>query len=122
MGIWDYWVFFWDRFPSAYHNVHTLGKDIRYYHSANAKYLRVESEACDTASFRSLKNWLGYRLMDDRMQDEKALIRKFLACFYGTARRARSATGTTSSTSVRPAPGWTRRSSNGRRISSAAPR
>ena len=85
LGIWDYWVFFWDKFPSAYHNVHTLGKDIRYYHAANAKYLRVESEACDTASFRSLKNWLGYRLMDDRNLDEEALVRKFLACFYGAA-------------------------------------
>jgi len=85
LSIWDYWVFYWDRFPSAYHNVHTLGKDIRFYHAANAKYLRVENESCDTASFWSLKNWLGYRLMDDRDQDEKKLVAKFLRCFYGAA-------------------------------------
>lgn len=85
MAIWDYWVFYWDAFPEPYHNVHHIKKDLEFYYRNGVRHIRVESENADTASFFSLKLWLGYQLMDDLTQDDQKLIAEFMRDFYGPA-------------------------------------
>ena len=85
LGIWDYWVFYWDTYPAPYHNVHQIKKDLMFYYKNGVRTLRIESEAADTANFFSLKYWLGYKLMDDITQDDKALINEFMNDYYGPA-------------------------------------
>lgn len=86
MCIWDYWVFYWDAFPAAYHNVHFIGRNIRfYYHKLGARVARFECEAAETASFHALKKYLAYKLMDDVTRDENEVIDDFLKGYYGPA-------------------------------------
>ena len=85
LAVWDYWIFYWDSFPSVYHNVGRIPKDIRYYRSKGVRSLRIESEAADTASFFALKNWLGFRMMDNAGADPDALLDSFFAHYYGAA-------------------------------------
>ena len=86
MCIWDYWVFYWDQFPAAYHNVHFIGPNIRfYYNKVGARLARFECEAAETASFHALKKYLAYKLMDDVTRDENSVIDDFLKGYYGPA-------------------------------------
>jgi len=85
MAIWDYWIFYWDCFPEPYHNVHHIKKDLEFYYRNGVRLLRIESEGSDTASFFSLKYWLGHQLMDDLTQDDQKLIAEFMRDFYGPA-------------------------------------
>ena len=85
IAVWDYWIFYWDRFPSVYHNIGRIPHDIRYYLSRGVKSLRIESEAANTASFFALKNWLGFRLMDDADADPERLVSRFFSYYYGAA-------------------------------------
>lgn len=85
LGIWDYWIFYWDVFPAPYHNVHQIKKDLEFYHKNGVRTLRIESEAADTSNFFALKYWLGYKLMDNINQDADALIAEFLNDYYGPA-------------------------------------
>ena len=85
LGVWDYWVFYWDTFPAPYHNVPFIKRNLKWYHDLGARMVRMESEQPNTASFRSLKEWLGYELMLDIDQDDTALICEFMTDFYGAA-------------------------------------
>jgi len=85
IGIWDYWIFYWDTYPAPYHNVHQIKKDLSFYYRNRARTMRIESEAPDTASFFVLKAWLGYKLMDDLSQDDTKLIDEFMKGYYGPA-------------------------------------
>ncbi|MBR4653528.1 MAG: DUF4838 domain-containing protein [Kiritimatiellae bacterium] len=85
LSVWDYWIFYWDSFPSVYHNIERIPRDIRYYKSRGVRSLRFESEAADTASFFALKNWLGFRMMDNTGDDPAALVESFFTHYYGAA-------------------------------------
>ena len=85
LGVWDYWIFYWDAFPAPYHNVHQIKKDLEFYYKNGVRTLRIESEAADTSNFFALKYWLAYQLMDDINQDADALIDEFMKDFYGPA-------------------------------------
>ena len=85
LGVWDYWVFYWDTFPAPYHNVPFIKRNLKWYHDLGVRLARMESEQPNTASFRSLKEWLGNELLLDIDQDDTALIREFMADFYGAA-------------------------------------
>ena len=85
LGVWDYWVFYWDTFPAPYHNVPFIKRNLKWYHDLGVRLVRMESEQPNTASFRSLKEWLGNELMLDIDQDDTALICEFMADFYGPA-------------------------------------
>ncbi len=85
LGVWDYWVFYWDTFPAPYHNVPFIKRNLKWYHDLGVRLVRMESEQPNTASFRSLKEWLGNELMLDIDQDDTALVREFMADFYGSA-------------------------------------
>ena len=85
LGSWDYWVFYWDTFPAPYHNVHFIKRNLKWYHDLGVRMAHMESEQPNTASFRSLKAWLGDELLLDIDQDDKLLIDDFLAGFYGAA-------------------------------------
>ena len=85
IGIWDYWVFFWDVYPAPYHNVHQIKKDLAFYHRNGARTMRIESHGGDTASFFTLKKWLGFKLMDDLNQSDAKLIDEFMKGYYGPA-------------------------------------
>ena len=85
LGIWDYWIFYWDTYPAPYHNVHQIKKDLMFYYKNGVRTLRIESEGADTTNFFALKYWLGYKLMDDITQDDKALIAEFMNDYYGPA-------------------------------------
>ncbi|MBR2508554.1 MAG: DUF4838 domain-containing protein [Lentisphaeria bacterium] len=85
LGIWDYWIFYWDAFPAPYHNVHQIKKDLDFYYKNDVRTMRIESEAADTSNFFALKYWLAYQLMDDINQDADALIDEFMNDFYGPA-------------------------------------
>ena len=85
LGVWDYWVFYWDSFPAPYHNVHLIKRNLKWYHDLGTRMVRMESEQPNTASFRSLKAWLGDELMLDIDQDDRELIAGFMSGFYGAA-------------------------------------
>ena len=55
LGIWDYWVFYWDTYPAPYHNVHQIKKDLMFYYTNGVRTLRIESEGADTTNFFALK-------------------------------------------------------------------
>lgn len=85
LGIWDYWIFYWDVFPAPYHNVHQIKKDLEFYHKNGVRTMRIESEGFDKVNFFNLKHWLGYKLMDDLNQDADALIAEYMNDYYGPA-------------------------------------
>ena len=85
LGSWDYWVFYWDTFPAPYHNVHFIRRNLKWYHDLGVRMAHIESEQPNTASFRSLKAWLGDELLLDIDQDDAPLIDDFLSGFYGAA-------------------------------------
>ena len=85
LSVWDYWIFYWDAFPAPYHNVHFIRRNLQWYHDIGVRAMRLESEAPNTASFRSLKAWLGDELLLDIEQDDKPMIDEFFADFYGAA-------------------------------------
>ncbi len=85
MSAWDYWIFYWDKYPAPYHNVHQIAKDIRFYYNNGFKFVRIESEDSEFANFFSLKVYLGYKLLYDVNADEKAIIDDFLKGYYGPA-------------------------------------
>ena len=85
LGIWDYWIFYWDVFPAPYHNIHQIKKDLAFYHRNKVRLLHIESEAADDSNFFNLKLWLGHKLMDNIDLDDKALIAEYLNDYYGPA-------------------------------------
>ena len=85
MSAWDYWIFYWDKYPAPYHNVHQIAKDIRFYYNNGFKFLRIESEDPAFANFFSLKLYLGYKMLYDVNSDENAIIDDFLKGYYGPA-------------------------------------
>ncbi|MBQ7651616.1 MAG: DUF4838 domain-containing protein [Victivallales bacterium] len=85
MAAWDYWIFYWDRFPAPYHNVHQIAKDIRFYYNNGFKFVRIESEDPAFANFFSLKVYLGYKMMYDVNSDENSIIDDFMKGYYGPA-------------------------------------
>ena len=85
LGIWDYWIFYWDAFPAPYHNVHQIKKDLTFYYRNKVRYMHIESEASDEAIFFNLKLWLGHKLLDNINLDDKALIAEYMQDYYGPA-------------------------------------
>lgn len=88
LAVWDYWVFYWDKYPAPYHNVHFIKKNLELYKTNHAKVILAESEASETASFFALKVWLGYKLMDDLSQSDNDLIARFMDGYYGPGAEA----------------------------------
>ncbi len=85
MCIWDYWVFYWDRYPAPYTMLDHLAKDLRDYKAIGVKYMQAESEAWESSNFFSLRQWLGYMMMFDLDEDEAALTKRFMDGFFGKA-------------------------------------
>lgn len=83
LAIWDYWIFFWDKYPAPYHNVHLIKQNLELFRKHHAKVVLAESEASETASFFALKYWLGYKLMNDLDQSDEELIAHFMNGYYG---------------------------------------
>ena len=85
LSVWDYSSFFWDAFPSVYHNVDKIARDLRFYKSLGTEYLWLETHGEATRTFHALSVYLLAKLADDISQDENRLTERFLTGFYGPA-------------------------------------
>ena len=85
LSIWDYSTFFWDAFPSVYHNIDKIARDLRFYRSLGTDYLWLEDSGEANRTFYALMVYLQAKLADDISQDENRLVERFLAGFYGPA-------------------------------------
>ncbi len=83
LGIWDYWIFFWDQYPAPYHNANLIKKNLQTYKDNHAIVIMAESENGETANFFAMKYWLGHKLMDDLSQSDTELIDRFIKGYYG---------------------------------------
>ena len=84
LSIWEYWIFYWDPYPTPYHNINHIKQNFELYKKLHVKMLFVESEAWESSIFFSLKHWLGYKLMDNLSQPDTELITRFMEGFYGS--------------------------------------
>ena len=82
--IWDY--------STNYHNFlysfpaeHTFAPNLRTYLDHGAKYMFMEGSSTHHCDFEELKAWLLAKLMWNPDQDEKALLDRFFAGYYGAA-------------------------------------
>lgn len=85
IGIWEYWIFYWDNYPAPYTMVAHMARDLRDYKAAGVRYMQAEAEAWESSNFFSLRLWLGYMLMFDLEQDEAALMKRFMDGYFGKA-------------------------------------
>ena len=85
LSVWDYSFFFWDAFPSVYHNVDKIARDLRFYKSLGTEYLWHETHGEEARTFYALSVYLLAKLADDISQDENRLTERFLTGFYGPA-------------------------------------
>ena len=82
--IWDY--------STNYHNFlysfpaeHTFAPNLRTYRANGVKYMFMEGSSTFHCDFEELKAWLLAKLMWNPEQDEKALLDRFFAGYYGAA-------------------------------------
>ena len=85
LSVWDYSGFFWDAFPSVYHNVDKIAGDLRFYRSLGTDYLWIGDNGAADRTFYALTVYLQAKLADDISQDENRLTERFLTGFYGPA-------------------------------------
>ena len=82
--VWDY--------STNYHNFlysfpaeHTFAPNLRTYRANGVKYMFMEGSSTFHCDFEELKAWLLAKLMWNPEQDEKALLDRFFAGYYGAA-------------------------------------
>ena len=84
LQIWDY--------STNYHNFqypfpveHTFAPNLRTYRRNGVKYMFMEGSSIYHCDFEALKTWLLAKLMWNPDQDEKTLLDRFFAGYYGAA-------------------------------------
>ena len=82
--VWDY--------STNYHNFlysfpaeHTFAPNLRTYRANGVKYMYMEGSGAFHCDFEELKAWLLAKVMWNPEQDEKALLDRFFAGYYGAA-------------------------------------
>lgn len=85
LGIWGYWLQFGTSFPSPYINLRNIHQELKLYKECKVSSVFIENEGAETTSFFALKNWVGWKLMQDPDQDLAPLVRTFVQGYYGQA-------------------------------------
>ena len=82
--IWDYSTNY-HNFLYSFPTEHTFAPNLRTYLANGVKYMFMEGASSFHCDFEELKSWLIAKLMWNPEQDEKALLDRFFAGYYGAA-------------------------------------
>lgn len=85
LGIWGYWLQYNTSFPSPYINIRNIHQELKLYKDCKVTSIFIENEGAETTSFFALKNWIGWKLMQNPDQELQALINTFIEGYYGQA-------------------------------------
>ena len=85
LGIWGYWLQYSTSFPSPYINLRNIHQELKLYKDCKVTSIFIENEGAETTSFFALKNWTGWKLMQNPDQDLHPLINTFVEGYYGQA-------------------------------------
>lgn len=85
LGIWGYWLQYNEDFPSPYLNLRNIHQELKLYKDCKVKSIFIENEGAQTTSFFALKNWVGWKLMQDPDQELLPLTQIFMDGYYRKA-------------------------------------
>lgn len=85
LGIWGYWLSYNNAFPTPYSNLRNIHEELKLYKDCHVRSVFIENEGSVSTSFFSLKNWLGWKLMENPDLALEALLTDFVSGYYGTA-------------------------------------
>ncbi|MFA6177122.1 MAG: DUF4838 domain-containing protein, partial [Phycisphaerae bacterium] len=84
LAIWDYWSMYKD-VQVPYCNVSFIQPDLKFYRDNKVDLLFLQEGDISKESFQALKEWLGYKMMQNPDRPAAGFIKTFMAGYYGAA-------------------------------------
>ncbi|MEI7956397.1 MAG: DUF4838 domain-containing protein, partial [Verrucomicrobiota bacterium] len=85
LAIWDYWSIYKSQ-QVPYCNVSTIQPDLKYYHDKKVELFFTQAgDDLTRMSFTALKEWLGFKMLQNPDRPARGLINLFMRGYYGAA-------------------------------------
>lgn len=85
LSIWDYWSMY-KEVQAPYTNVSFVQQDLKFYRDNKVEMFFVQdADDISRVSFQALREWFGYKMMQNPDRTASGLIKKFMDGYYGAA-------------------------------------
>jgi hypothetical protein len=86
LSIWDYWSMYTGEKVMPYTNVSFIQQNLKFYRDNKVEmFFTQDADDISRVSFQALREWFGYKMLQNPERPARGLIKKFMDGYYGAA-------------------------------------